>query len=643
MSEGTTPTLRTLLDARAADLPGRDRERAALVALAEDQQPLVAIVHGIAGVGKSALLRAAVHDARAHGATAVLLDGRAIEPTELGFLNALGTALGEHLHSVGEAAAALAALPGRVVLLVDAYERLPLLDFWMRVVLVPALPASVRLVLAGRDVPIAWTREFGDHVRLLRLGNLERDAARKLLARAGIADGARADAIDRVVRGHPMALQLAAAAQPDGGTMTPALEELAGRYLEGLDSRTRRALEAACVVRRATIPLLAAMVPDQPPTEAFAALQALPFAEVGPDGLLVDDAVREATAALLRATDPVTYRHHRVAAWRQLRRELRDAAPADFWRYTADMLHFVEHPVVRDAFFPSGAERYVVEPARGDDGDTIASIAAAHLPPAAAERLLAYWAAAPGTFRVSRDSDGAVAAFASIFELEDVSGALLTGDPVAAAWREHRRLAPMPRGQRALHVRHELSRESGTSPSVASAALWLDIKRDYLELRPALRRVYIAATDVATLAPALAPLGFAPLADDPLVVDGVGVVILLNDMGPASVDGWLGDVVGRELQAAEDGVLDAARRRLVLDGRDVDLTRLEFDVLRYLQEHEGRAVEREALLRDVWGYDWTGGSNVVEVVVSALRRKLGERAGALETVRGVGYRLQRLA
>jgi DNA-binding response OmpR family regulator len=42
----------------------------------------------------------------------------------------------------------------------------------------------------------------------------------------------------------------------------------------------------------------------------------------------------------------------------------------------------------------------------------------------------------------------------------------------------------------------------------------------------------------------------------------------------------------------------------------------------------------------VWGYDWTGGSNVVEVVISSLRRKLGDRAAALETVRGVGYRLR---
>ena len=53
-------------------------------------------------------------------------------------------------------------------------------------------------------------------------------------------------------------------------------------------------------------------------------------------------------------------------------------------------------------------------------------------------------------------------------------------------------------------------------------------------------------------------------------------------------------------------------------------------------------VAREALLRDVWGYEWTGGSNVVEVAVSGLRRKLGARAAALETVRGVGYRLRGL-
>ena len=65
-------------------------------------------------------------------------------------------------------------------------------------------------------------------------------------------------------------------------------------------------------------------------------------------------------------------------------------------------------------------------------------------------------------------------------------------------------------------------------------------------------------------------------------------------------------------------------------------------MLAHLREREGRTVARETLLRDVWGYEWTGGSNVVEVSVSGLRRKLGDRAEALETVRGVGYRLRPL-
>ena len=62
--------------------------------------------------------------------------------------------------------------------------------------------------------------------------------------------------------------------------------------------------------------------------------------------------------------------------------------------------------------------------------------------------------------------------------------------------------------------------------------------------------------------------------------------------------------------------------------------------MRYLVDREGQPVARDTLLRDVWGYEWTGGSNVVDVAISGLRRKLGDRAGALQTVRGVGYRFR---
>ena len=69
------------------------------------------------------------------------------------------------------------------------------------------------------------------------------------------------------------------------------------------------------------------------------------------------------------------------------------------------------------------------------------------------------------------------------------------------------------------------------------------------------------------------------------------------------------------------------------------MTKLECDVLRYLQDREGQVVARAALLRDVWGYEWSGGANAVDVAISGLRRKLGAHAKSLETVRGVGFRL----
>jgi hypothetical protein len=502
----------------------------------------------------------------------------------------------------------------------------------------------VRILLAGRNPPTAWTREFGDAVLTLRLENLAPDAARRVLERSGVKDDALAAGVNRMARGHPLSLQLAAgalAARPELAraevAVTPMLEELAELYLSSLDASTRRALDAASVVRRATLSLLDAMVPDDPPAEAFEALRRLPFVDVGPEGLVIHDTVRGVTAALLRAGNPVLHRRYRADAWRQLRRELREAGSAQLWRYTADMLYLVEHPIVHDAFFPTGSEDFAVEPARSTDGPALETITREHQP-AALPTLSAFWDGAPHAFRVARGADGAVAAWALVFEPETVSTALLSADPVTRAWREHRRREPVPRGQRVLYIRDGLARNAA-----ARAALWLDLKRDYLEMRPALRRVYVATTDPKAVLPALEPLGFAPLGLEPIAVEGLTVTTVLNDMGPASVDGWLSDVVGRELQAAEEGVLDAARRELVLDGRRIELTRLEFDVLRYLQEHAGEAVERDRLLRDVWGYDWTGGSNVIEVVVSALRRKLGDRADALETVRGVGYRLRPLA
>ena len=85
--------------------------------------------------------------------------------------------------------------------------------------------------------------------------------------------------------------------------------------------------------------------------------------------------------------------------------------------------------------------------------------------------------------------------------------------------------------------------------------------------------------------------------------------------------------------------LDVDSYRATVDGRPFDLTFKEFELLRFLAERPGRVFTRPALMREVWGYDFYGGTRTVDVHVRRLRSKLGpEHEGLIETVRGVGYR-----
>jgi DNA-binding response OmpR family regulator len=83
--------------------------------------------------------------------------------------------------------------------------------------------------------------------------------------------------------------------------------------------------------------------------------------------------------------------------------------------------------------------------------------------------------------------------------------------------------------------------------------------------------------------------------------------------------------------------LDLAARTCSVDGNPVELTPREFSVVEYLMRRQGEVVPKSEILEHVWDFAYDGGDNVVEVHVSALRRKLGQ--SAIETVRGAGYRM----
>lgn len=85
--------------------------------------------------------------------------------------------------------------------------------------------------------------------------------------------------------------------------------------------------------------------------------------------------------------------------------------------------------------------------------------------------------------------------------------------------------------------------------------------------------------------------------------------------------------------------LDSGSYSVSFNGQPIALTKKEFDLLRYLMQHKGQAITRDQLLTDVWGYDYVGDTNVVDVYIRYLRHKIDEPFGikTLTTIRSVGY------
>jgi len=90
---------------------------------------------------------------------------------------------------------------------------------------------------------------------------------------------------------------------------------------------------------------------------------------------------------------------------------------------------------------------------------------------------------------------------------------------------------------------------------------------------------------------------------------------------------------------AGDVSLDLRTRRINVGGRDIELTAREFVLAETFFRHPGQVLSREQLLSRVWGYDYDPGSNIVDVYVGYLRRKIGDER--IRTVRGMGYRLEK--
>jgi len=158
--------------------------------------------------------------------------------------------------------------------------------------------------------------------------------------------------------------------------------------------------------------------------------------------------------------------------------------------------------------------------------------------------------------------------------------------------------------------------------------------------------------------------GLAAILRDEAIQDAGSVMVLapstqLNILGPnVRVDDFAITPVNEdELRVrmsrliwaqtgAEDGtvirhgtlLIDLERYKVTVDGEVVDLTYKEYELLRFLASNPGKPFTREALLNQVWGYDYYGGSRTVDVHVRRIRSKIEQREQFIDTVRNVGYR-----
>lgn len=173
-------------------------------------------------------------------------------------------------------------------------------------------------------------------------------------------------------------------------------------------------------------------------------------------------------------------------------------------------------------------------------------------------------------------------------------------------------------------------------------AVLIDARRDLVHARRVLRALRSTASRMPVLV-IVTDGGWAASSADWGADD-----FILHSAGPGEVEARLRLAIGRTAQTTQQLpneirsgglVVNEATYSARMNGRVLDLTFKEFELLKFLAQHPGRVFTRAQLLQEVWGYDYFGGTRTVDVHVRRLRAKLGtDNEELIGTVRNVGYR-----
>ncbi len=536
-----------LAELRSAHFVGRHRERAAFLELLDPDVPRrVLVVSGPGGIGKTSLLGELGAMARGRDIPVVWLDARDLpqEPA------AIEGAVFRGLEGV-------AGRPGPTVLLLDTAERLAPLEGWLRDQLLPALPASTRVVLAGRWSPgpewradPAWSDLLGE-LPLSGLSALE--SARYLKGRE-LVPPARGEVL-RFARGSPLALALAAdlAQRTGAGELdlehSPSLvEALVQRLVGTQDPAHLLTLQACAVARHTTEPLLAAMTGTDRPGEEFTWLRGQSFVETGERGLFPHDLVREALFADLRWRDPD--RHSRLAtrAWSYLMGQLERGEGGSCTQVLMDHAFVLRHlPFFREWYQAETVPTEYVDEPRPADWPALHRLARRQGPETA--RLLDYWhRRQPGGLWVVRDPRQQPTGFLQALAVDRMSAEDLAADPRAAAYAGYLRAhAPLQAGERAV-LYFPMAGDRPSAEAHPTLTPMLHFMNGQVFATPATAHTVLVVPNEPQWAGMGRINNVWPLQDRPLVMDGREFLLCGHDFRAEPPVAWIRSTAIRALR-----------------------------------------------------------------------------------------------
>ncbi|WP_404384580.1 AAA family ATPase [Knoellia locipacati] len=469
---------------RAAEL---DLVRAALDA---DEPPFaVLFLHGPGGIGKSSLLDLIAEGVSHDGATVVRLDGAVLAPTPEAVLSKLADSL-----EVPVAFGAITCPSGRLVLLIDDYERLAPLDGWVQTALLPRLPASALTVIAGRTPPEPrWRSEssWSELLRVVSLRNLSPAESREYLRAVGVASALH-DEVVSATHGHPLALSLLAdvvlreGAVPPGPLPPDLVSALLGRFVEDVPTDLhRRALQVCGLARTTTEPLLRDALGLEDARELFDWLRGLSFVTAGQEGLFPHDLARDVIDAELRWRDPEEYRTVFRGVWTHTREHLRSAVGWERRQAVFDLKFvFRNLPGVLAPVDWTSWGGLHPEPAKASDRDVVLELVLDAEGLRSREIAARWWERQREGFWVLRHHNGSVLGMLVLLDLTRASPDDITSDPGAtAAWDHAQHQSPTRPGEVVTQTRFIIDKHAYQNPSATLNAAPLLTMEHYMRTK----------------------------------------------------------------------------------------------------------------------------------------------------------------